>query len=201
MSALTPHKKVMATADQCVVLSGVVGLKTSLASHSKFLMACLQGIEDVEGFIEYCRENKESISYAMKTERLDTLATRFKKIEFDRRNAENLGTLKIFSEKLNDKVKFVSDVLEDTIWKVEAGRLKVIVSWNMFRDQQTKKQYFTPKEKQTLRALGNIEKVLELLKTNKLQEAIANYAHKKFMDKINPVALNGRVSALLGGAK
>jgi len=200
MSALTTHKKVMATADQCVVLSGVVGLKTSLASHSKFLTACLQGIEDVEGFIEYCRENKEGISYATKTERLDTLTTRFKKIEFERRNAKDLETLRFFSERLAKKVASVRTTLEDLFVKFEAGRVE-FVSWDMFRDQQTKEQYFTPKEKQTLRALGDMKKIIELSKTNKLQETIANYAHKKFMEKLNPVALEGRVSALLGGVK
>ena len=64
-----------------IILAAVIGLDLTEATNAVLVAEVTKGIDNMQDFIEYCRNNKNSIEYQTKTERLDTLATNYKLIQ------------------------------------------------------------------------------------------------------------------------
>ena len=66
-----------------IKLANVLGLDINSKQHSFAIADAHARLNNVGGigdaFIEFCRDKKEGISFATKTERLDTLVTRYRK--------------------------------------------------------------------------------------------------------------------------
>lgn len=173
-------------------LANIIGLDTTSAQHNVAIMEALNGIEDIEAFFEYCRDHKEGIQYATKTERLDTLATKYKKLQ--RAAKVPIDSLKSFSETLTHKM----DQARSTIKELNDNGVK-----NPFVALRLNGEYFfTEKEINALKEIGSPVYVVELSETHELQDKILELAVKKYEDKSKYKALTAgqeKVMQLLDG--
>lgn len=144
-------------------LANIVGLDIANAQHSVAIDEALIGIEDREAFLEYCRDNKEGIEYATKPERLDTLATKYKKMQASAKLPHGLSAS--FSHTICKKISMSRAFLKN---EIEAGNDKPFS-----RLRQNGESYFTQKE---LNALAELKispaSIIELFESDTLQAAL-----------------------------
>ena len=95
----------MAHTTKDIILAGVMGLNLSDVNHAVFVAESTKGIEDMNEFIQFCRDKKESIEYSTKTEKLDTLSTMYKKLQHQKSLPHE--TAKTFTHQIVEKVEAV----------------------------------------------------------------------------------------------
>lgn len=172
-------------------LANITGLDINNAQHSVAIDEAMYSIEDLEAFLEYCRDFKDSIEYATKTEKLDTLATRYKKLQTNAKlphdTAEKSSYL--LAEKVEKARVFLKNELEVGNDK-PFSRLK-LDGYN----------YFTEKELDALSAIGSARYLVELAEQNKLQDELIKLFLSKYVTAKKYNALTGnqkKVKALMG---
>lgn len=172
-------------------LATINGLDVNNAQHGVALIEALHGIKDVEAFLEYCRDTKESIQFATKPERLDILATKYKKLQA---NAELPHELAVsFSSALIEKVEKARTYLKNELEvgnSTPFGRLKI-----------DGEKYFTKKELNALASLGTARYIIELSEQNRLGEELTKLFMSKFAIKKKYDLLSDnqkKVQALIG---
>jgi hypothetical protein len=142
-----------------IILAGVMGLDLSDVNHAVFIAESTRGINDINDFIQYCRDNKSGIEYATKTEKLDILSTRYLKQQED----IILGAKYLQGEKyaraLSAKVKECRNFVEENY--IEFKNLSV-----------AGEKYFKDHELRMLEKIGSKQVVLEYSKTNTLASKI-----------------------------
>jgi len=152
-------------------LANIMGLDTKSIQHSAGITEALIGIEDPEAFLEYCRDHKEGIEYQTKPERLDTLATRYKKIQALAALPHDIADT--FTAGIISKIKTAKSVIRD---QIDAGNQRPFSTIKLEGEK-----YFTKKE---INALGGLKcspaTILEMYDQNKLQGELYKLYMSKF---------------------
>lgn len=158
-------------------LANVMGLDINNKQHTVAIIDAFYGVVSKEDFIEYCRNNKDGIEYATKTEKLDTLATRYKR-ELEREQlADKLKDGEKYSEHLAQKVKQTQNIIEEKSC--------------MFRDIRLNgDRYFADHELRALASIGSTSAIIELSRLGKLADAV----YDLYADKIQQKAKTGNNS-------
>lgn len=178
-------------------LANIVGLDTNNAQHSVALEEAMFGIDDQEAFLDYCRDHKESITtYGKneKPERLDTLATRYKKLQ-----AQALlphADAELSSRTLTDLFDNVRMWLKN---EIEVGRDPDLRKITLGGDR-----YFSDKQADAIDQIGRVAHVIELSERNELTEALTQLYLSKFVKKSRYNALSAgqkKVSGLIGSMR
>jgi len=150
-----------------------MGLDANNPQHTVALKEAMSGIENQEAFLDYCRNAKNGIEYETKVEKLDTLATRYKKNQ--ELNALPLDMLKAFSRKLYQKFTDAIYVIRDHEAFLSSKGLQQL--------KLNKQQLFTLKEIEVLNAVGSLSYLISLYELHRLKEAIYETCVKKSLLK------------------
>lgn len=139
-------------------LANIFGLDLDKQQHSIAIADALQGVEDYDDFISFYRENKEAVQYANRLEKLDTLATRYKREQIERKI--NKETARNFSERVAQKVTQCRNFVEERGAK--------------FRDVAVAgERLFTEQELRALASLGlSTTGIIEVSRRGDLQEML-----------------------------
>ena len=86
-------------------LANIMGLNTDNMQQTVALKESLVGINDVDEFLDFCRDKKDGIEYSTKTEKLDTLSTMYKKLQHQKSLPHD--TAKTFTHQIVEKVEAV----------------------------------------------------------------------------------------------
>ena len=163
-----------------------MGLDTKDPQHTVALKEAMYEIVKPIDFIEYCRKNKDSIQYAGKTEKLDTLATRYKKTI----NDIPITLLKKFSKELAEKFKVALSTLRDN----EEG-----LTGKLYALKVDGQQYFGNKEIEIMNAVGGLNRLIYLCEVGMLYNNFYNTSVSKTLAEKKQNALTDnqkRVTAL-----
>lgn len=156
-----------------IMISSIVGLDMSDVNHAVFVSETIRGIENLDAFIEFCRKEKGGISFATKTEKLDTLATRYKKMQESAKLPHALANG--FTSKVVKKVEDARTYLKN---ELEVGNA------TPFRRLRIDgERYFTTKELNALAGVGTPSYIIELSEQNKLSDALYDLYMKNFAIK------------------
>ena len=173
-------------------LANIAGLDTKDPQHSVAIKEALFGIEDTEAFLEYCRDHKNLIEYQTKTERLDTLATRYKKIQADAKLPHELANS--FSKNLAHKVEQVRIFMRNRLEEGKDTPLnKIFIDGNRF---------FTDKEVNALSEFGSIFALIDLSENGELEDRLIDLFIGKFVAKAKYQQLGSgqkKVLKMIGG--
>lgn len=174
-------------------LANIIGLDINNAQHSVAIDEAMYGVDDLEAFLEYCRDKKEGISFATKPERLDTLSTNYKKLQSDAKLPHGIGkeSSSLLAKKVEDARVFLKNELEVGNDR-PFSRLRI--------DGES---YFTKKELDALASIGSARYLIELSEQNKLQEELLKTFMSKYVmvKKYNSLSDNQKkVIAISGGA-
>ena len=156
-----------------IILAGVMGLNLSDVNHAVFIAESTKDIEDIDAFIDFCRDKKEGIDYATKTEKLDTLSQMYKKLQDQAKIP--METAKSFTRRLTYKVEECRTFVKN---QIELGNL---TPFSMITVQGDK--YFTPKELVALHGIGSPALVIELSEQHKLGANLMALFMSKFKSK------------------
>ena len=158
-----------------IILSGVVGLDLSEASNAVFVAETTKDIANLDMFIDYCRDQKEGITYTTKTERLDILANRFKKLEEAERlkNRHDDGELSVS--------KLVSLIGDCKTFVKDARGNGEPVEFKHIRLEGT--PVFTLKQLEALREVGSTDFIIHQHEVHKLQDELMQIYMAKFKSK------------------
>jgi len=143
-----------------IILAGVVGLDLSDASNAVFMSEVVKDMRHLDMFIEFCRDKKEGITYTTKSERLDILANRFKKLEE--------------KERLKDKYANGDAWTDGIVWKVSQCRTMLInaraheeymcsgkdIGFKHLVKPEHKEKLFTNKELSALHSVGSTTDII-----------------------------------------
>jgi len=151
-------------------VANIFGLDINNAQHTVGISDALQGINNQDAFIEYCREHKSSIEYVSKTEKLDMLAGRYKDVELDARLAESYAKGDKYAVTLAKKVKECMSTVEDNYCKWKHIKLDC-------------KPFFEEHELRALDEVGSTAVVIEYARTAKLVDEIAKLYKDKLKQK------------------
>jgi len=162
-----------------IILAGVMGLDLSNANHAVFVAETTRGIEDMDAFIEFCRDKKDGIEYSTKTEKLDTLSTMLKKLQTDASLPHDIA--KTFSKQLTGKVLQARTYIKN---QMEDGNQR---PFSTLGDENGK--YFTDKELNALSGLGSSAVIIELSEQHKLEESMTELFLSKYIAKSKYEAL------------
>jgi hypothetical protein len=157
--------------------------------HTIAIMDALNGIADINDFIAYCRENKEEIKFASKTEKLDTLAHKYKKEQIEKRLPKSKA--RKYAEKLAKKVKDICVWLDDN-WG--ANLTKVLRKDNGER-------YFEDHEIRMINSLGGIPSAVSKCRDYELEDAICDRYLEASRNKMIGGKVSGESTKALGIAK
>jgi len=151
-------------------LANVMGLDADNAQHNVAITEALHGISEAEEFIQYCRDHKNGIEYETKVEKLDTLATRFKKSKLTAQLPHD--TANTFTSTIVKKIEVVRIMAKN---EIEANG---DVDFSKFKVNGEK--YFTKKEVNALKALGcSSATIIGLHETFMLKDEL----YRLYMDK------------------
>ncbi len=175
-------------------LANIVGLDTTNAQHSVALEEAMFGITDQEAFLEYCRDHKNEITtYGKieKPERLDTLSTRYKKLQdqalLPYEDAE-LSARTLSALFLNVRMYLKNEI--------EIGRDPKLKMIRLGGDP-----YFTDKQAEAIDQIGRLAHIIELSETNELTEALRQLYLSKYIKESRYDALTTgqqKVAGLIG---
>ncbi len=154
-------------------LANTVGLDTKDQQHSVAIKEALFGIEDPEAFLEFCRDKKNGIEYQTKTERLDTLATKYKKLQTEAKLPHD--TAKHFSKNLANKVHQARTFIKN---QIELGNKRPFSSL-----QVDGHKFFTDKEINALAGIGSVSFIIDLSETGELEDSLIQLFLGKFIAK------------------
>ncbi|MFT7880467.1 MAG: hypothetical protein ABXS91_08745 [Sulfurimonas sp.] len=177
-------------------LANVIGLDANIAQHNVALTDAMQNIIDMEAFLEYCRSNRESISYATKVEKLDILSTRYKRLQLEADLPND--TAKSFSKTICDllmthKTHIKNAIIEGVDRPISSikGRNSAVVG-AIFSDKEIK-------------ALSGLRKspsqIISMLENGDLEEALVKLFLDRYLTKNRAAMLTPgqhRVSAMIG---
>ena len=175
-------------------LANITGLDISNAQHSVAIDEALIGISDTEAFIEYCRDKKDGIEYATKTEKLDTLATRYKRLQ--EQSMLPTGQAEESSTALAQKVEAARVYLKN---EIEVGNDKPFS-----RLKQDGERYFSDKELEALAEIGSSRYLIELSETHELKNALSKLFISKYVKVKKYNALSDgqkKMKKLIGASK
>jgi len=165
-------------------IANIFGLDTNKAQHTVAILDGLNGIENIDEFVTFCRTRKHGIQFASKTEKLDTLSFQFRKIEETRRMALTNNKAKTYAETLSDKVKECRNFVDD------AGcDFSVVVVEG--------EKYFKEHELNALKEIGSVMLVIEYSRQHKLKIEIEKLYISKIKQKSLGSKENADVKALL----
>ena len=176
-------------------LANVIGLDIKNAQHSVAIDESLYGIQDQEAFLEYCREKKDSIEYTSKPERLDMLATRYKKLQFSASLPHDLANS--FSKELADKVENARIWLKN---EIEVGTERPFSRMKLVDGEK----YFTDKEINALAGIGSAYQLIILAEERKLEDALKKHFMKAYISKSKQATLTDgqkKLQAMIGAGK
>lgn len=154
-------------------LANITGLDINNAQHSVAVDEALHGIEDTEAFLEYCRDKKEGITFSAKPERLDTLATRYKKLQAAAKLPTDLADS--FSTVLCEKVESCRVYIKN---EIEVGNDR---PFSRLRTDGV--PFFTLKELKALAELGSPSHIIALAEENTLKDELVKLFISKFAIK------------------
>lgn len=175
-------------------LANIMGLDINNAQHSVAIDESLIGIEDQEAFLEYCRDHKEGIQYSTKPERLDAIATRYKKMQETAGLPHDLADS--FSSALIEKVQNARVYIKN---EIEVGTDK---PFSRLKIDGAK--YFSVKELKALAGLGSPSHIIALAEENTLKDELVKLFMSKFAIKSRYELLSDnqkKVQALIGASK
>lgn len=178
-------------------LANIVGLDTTNAQHSVALQEAMHGIKDPEAFLDYCRDHKEGITtYGKneKPERLDTLASRYKRLQDQAELPTDQAELS--AQKLCDMFDKVRLILKNALDEGRAPKLK-----NIKADDH---QYFTDAQAEALEKIGSLAYVIDLCETGELKDRLIDLYLEKYIKKSKYSSLTEgqrKVKALIGSIK
>lgn len=175
---------------QIIRLGNVLGIDIDKEQHKIALLDAISGVSNPDDFIEYCRDKKDSIDYANRLDKLETLFTRYKN------TIDDIPTeaLQKFCKNLSDKIKVAISVLRD---KEEC------LSVDLKRLQVDGNQYFTNKEINLLNEVGGLNRIMQLYELNTLYDTLYSSSVKKTLTARQHEALTDnqqRVKRIVGGA-
>ena len=153
--------------DFFIILAGILGLDINSEVDSKFIAYCTKDIGDVGAFIDYCNDKKDTIQFVRKNERLNILATKFKKLEEEAAPSEVKCSSLTYAGKLAALVKQCRTFVEDND-----------IDWHNVADKDG--LVFEEHQVRALHYIGTVRYVIELSRLNELEDAIAEaYMAKK----------------------
>ena len=144
-----------------------MGLDVDNAQHSSLILEALHDIADVEKFLEYCRSHKDGVQYMNRVEKLDTLATRYKKEEND-----------IPKELLEKFCKNLAAKFKEAISVLRANEEYLTDLHKLKADGE---QYFTDKEISLLDDTGKLNRLISLYELGTLYGALYDKSVKKVL--------------------
>jgi len=173
---------------QAYQIANIFGLDVNNKQHSIAIVDALNGIDDLDEFVAYCRDGREKIKFASKTEKLDALAYSYKKEQLEKKLPHDKARL--FARKLSEKVKECRHVIEDHHCQF----------WHIMVDGD---HYFTKKEIKALDFIGGVAWIVELSRNNDLEDKIysayISASREKFVKtKRLGAGTDKSVSALIG---
>lgn len=170
-----------------VRLANIVGLDIRNAQHSVVIDEALIGIEDTEAFLQFCRDQKEGIEYNTKPERLDTLATRYKKKqEYDKLPHK---TADGFTDKIVIKVLEARTTIKNLL---EAGEGRPFSRLKLDGEL-----YFTVQELNALATLGSPTHIIDLCETGELKAALVDVFVKQYLSNAKDKQLGNKERSVL----
>jgi len=160
-------------------LANIMGLDTENTQHTVLLKESMHDIDDAGAFLEFCRDKKEGIEYSTKTEKLDTLATMYKKLQ----NKAKLPheTAMNFSKQLTHKVEQARTYIKN---QIEQGNERPFSSLTVDGHK-----FFTDKELKALSSLGRSSVIIELSEQLKMEDSLIKLFLSKYITKSKYKAL------------
>lgn len=175
-------------------IANIIGLDINNAQHSVAIDEAMYGVEDLEAFLEYCRAKKDGIEFSTKPEKLDTLATKYKKLQSDAKLP--IGNATLFSKRLADKVDEARIFIKN---ELEKGVLRPFSSL-----RSNGEKYFTDKEINALSKVGSAATIIELSELELLEENLSQLFLNSYIKKSKYEQLSEgskKVQALIGAKK
>jgi hypothetical protein len=147
-----------------------MGMDTENVQHTALLKESMLGVVNPNDFIEYCRNKKNGIEYMNRLEKLDTLATQYK------RTVNNIptGLLQSFSKNVSNKFKVAIQTLRDN---------EEFLTDNLNRLKVDGNSYFTEKEILLLNEVGKLNRLINLYELGTLNEALYSKSVEKTLLK------------------
>jgi len=180
--------------DHLLILAGIMGLDVNSRSDSKFIGYCINGINDIDAFIQYCNDKKDGI-IAKRQEKLNILSIKFKKMEEDARLSDDSNKALVYAKRLAEKVAETRSSVKNAREEQEFKGIDVTAGFGSVIDHYTKEKYFTDKEIATLVAVAkNTEKVIFYSETGELADMI----YQAYINKLKP---KKKYEALADGQK
>lgn len=152
-------------------IANILGLDADKAQHNVAIEEALHGISNIDDFIAFCRSNRDGIEYVTKTERLDILATKYKKKLFDAEVSKRLDGGKAYADILARKVRETRNIVEEKAC--------------LFRDiRKDGERYFKDHELRALAEIGGTWSIIEMSRTGELRDRIFDLYKDKIKDKV-----------------
>ncbi|DAB40789.1 MAG TPA: hypothetical protein CFH81_00335 [Sulfurovum sp. UBA12169] len=152
-------------------LANIVGLDINNAQHSVAIDEALIGIEDTEAFLQFCRDKKDGIEYTTKPERLDALATRYKKQQQQTKLPH--ATADSFCDKIVQKVNTSRIKIKNMIENDEVSPFSKLHLEGV--------RYFTIQELKALATLRTAAHIIELCERGDLKTALIESFMKQYL--------------------
>lgn len=96
---------------QAYQIANIFGLDVNNKQHSIAIIDALNGIDNLDEFVAYCRDGREKIKFASKTEKLDALAYAYKKEQLEKKLPHDKA--RSYARNLSEKVKNCVQTIED----------------------------------------------------------------------------------------
>ncbi len=176
---------------QTIRLANVLGMDISNQQDQVGILDSLNAVSSPDDFIEWVRNNRDTIEYSNRREKLTILHTRYKN------TIDNIpiSLLEDFSKGLADKFKIAIQILRDNE-EYLTDRLEKLKDDGI--------QYFTNKEVELLNATGGLNRLICLYELGTLYDALYNKSVQKTISSRNDKQLTNnqkKVKALIGGVK
>lgn len=136
-------------------IANIVGLDSRNTQHTMAITDAIEGVGDIDRFIEYLRRNKNGIQYETKTEKLDTLSTKYRKIIEDEVLSAGYTKGEQYARALAYKVKQCRSTVEFN-------------NCDFINIQTDGQKFFKEHELRALEATGSRNTVIENSKLNRL---------------------------------
>ena len=119
----------------------------------------ITNVSNVDNFIEYCRDKKNTIDYSNRLDKLEEIFNTYKKTIDDL----PITLLEKFCTKIANKVKESIQKLRDNEEYLDKDLSKLT---------SNKAQYFTDKEIELITAIGNLNRIIWLFEMNTLYDTL-----------------------------
>ncbi len=154
-------------------LANIMGLDTENTQHSSLLKESAHGIVDIDDFLEYCRGRKDGIEYMNRVEKLDLLATQYKKSSRNMpKDIQEL--LPKYCKQIDGKFKQAISFIRDN---------EEALNRHLERLKPNGEQWFTNKEIDSLQAIGGLRNCITAYEEGKLYEKLYDVSVKRYLEK------------------